>query len=281
MGPFSGEEPSPRSSPRSITRPTAVGQSVQHVPAKRSVQGSDEFGCPQAFLVKQVIDRRISLLVHRRRDFLPHPLDHVNEARGWPLRRHIHRSWRPPCPRACRPRPGVSHRAQEGQGCADHDVSGRRRAAEAPRVAQKPRTSLTIALTDTAASGPELQRRPCATSRRRGRYPPLRIRRSRTGIGRHAREQRPDGRCNLVASRPRRAAGSAHSGDSGLRVGESGDSRPRNSPRARVGANSLADGARAAPFVSGRPWGTATRSAITRPGMSSWPTPAPPGQRDA
>ena len=175
------------------------------------------------------------------------------------------------------PDPEVSHRAQEGQGCADHDVSGRRRAAEAPRVAQKPRTSLTIALTDTAASGPELQRRPCATSRRRGRYPPLRIRRSRTGIGRHAREQRPDGRCNLVASRPRRAAGSAHSGDGGLRVGESGDSRTRNSPRARVGANSLADGARAAPFVSGRPWGTATRSAITRPGMSSWPTPAPAG----
>jgi len=30
-------------------------------------------------------------------------------------------------------------------------------------------------------------------------------------------------------------------------------------------------------FVSGRPWGTATRSAITRPGMSSWPTPAPAG----
>ena len=146
------------------------------------------------------------------------------------------------------PDPEVSHRAQEGQGCADHDVSGRRRAAEAPRVAQRPRTSLTIALTDTAASGPELQRRPCATSRRRGRCPPLRIRRSRTGIGRHAREQRPDGRCNLVASRPRRAAGSAHSGDGGLRVGESGDSRTRNSPRARVGANSLADGARAAPF---------------------------------
>ena len=172
---------------------------------------SDEFGCPQAFLVKQVIDRRISFLVHRRRDLLPHPLDHVNEARGWPLPRHIHRSWRPPCPRACRPRPGSLARAQEGQGCAHHDVSGRRRAAEAPRVAQKPRTSLTIALTDTAASEPELQRRPCATSRRRGRYPPLRIRRSRTGIGRHAREQRPDGRCNLVASRPRRAAGSAHS----------------------------------------------------------------------
>jgi len=60
------------------------------------------------------------------------------------------------------PDPEVSHRAQEGQGCADHDVSGRRRAAEAPRVAQKPCTSLTIALTDTAASGPEPQRRPNA-----------------------------------------------------------------------------------------------------------------------
>ena len=139
---------------------------------------SDEFGSPQAFLVKQVIDRRISFLVHRRRDFLPHPLDHVNEARGWPLRRHIHRSWPPLVRERVGPRPGVSHRAQEGQGCAHHDVSGRRRAAEAPRVAQKPRTSLTIALTDTAAAEPELQRRPCATSRRRGRYPPLRIRRS-------------------------------------------------------------------------------------------------------
>ena len=74
-------------------RSRAVGSAL---PAKRSVRGATEFGSPQAFLVKQVIDRRMSFLVHRRRDFLPHPLDHVSEARGWPLPRHIHRSWRPP-----------------------------------------------------------------------------------------------------------------------------------------------------------------------------------------
>jgi hypothetical protein len=164
MGPFSGNTFAPVIAPldHSAHRSRAVNSAL---PAKRSVRGATEFGSPQAFLVKQLIDRRMSFLVHRRRDFLPHPLDHVSEAAvglcpdlsiaaGDPLVRE-----------RVGPDPEVSHRAQEGQGCADHDVSGRRRAAEAPRAAQKPCTSLTIALTDTAASGPEPQRRPCATSR--------------------------------------------------------------------------------------------------------------------
>ena len=143
---------SPRSSPRSITRPTAVGQSVRTFRLSARFRGATSSAA--LGVLGQASNRSQNLLARAPTQRFPAaPTRPCQRSPRWPLRRHIHRGWRPPCPRACRPRPGVSHRAQEGQGCAGSDVSGRRRAAEAPGVAQKPRTSLTIALTDTAASG--------------------------------------------------------------------------------------------------------------------------------
>jgi hypothetical protein len=64
---FPGEYPRPGHRPldHSAHRSRAVGSARA---GEALGTGSDELGSPQTLLVKQVIDRRISFLVHRRRD---------------------------------------------------------------------------------------------------------------------------------------------------------------------------------------------------------------------